>query len=85
MELPYAGLQRLCEPTADRLVDLDAFQQDALETVFGRAGGTPPDRFFVGMTALALVASAARVNPLMWVVDDTQWLDRASVQTIGCA
>ncbi len=83
MELPYAGLQRLCEPIADHLVDLDAFHQDALETVFGRAGGTPPDRFLVGMAVLGLVASAARVNPLMWMVDDAQWLDRASVQTIG--
>jgi DNA-binding CsgD family transcriptional regulator len=83
MELPYAGLQRLCEPITDHLVDLDAFHQDALETAFGRAAGTPPDRFLVGMAVLGLVASAARVNPLMWVVDDAQWLDRASVQTIG--
>jgi hypothetical protein len=74
MELPYAGLQRLCEPIADHLVDLDAFHQDALETVFGRAGGTPPDRFLVGMAVLGLVASAAGVNPLMWMVDDAQWL-----------
>ena len=35
------------------------------------------------MAVLGLVASAAGVNPLMWVVDDAQWLDRASVQTIG--
>ena len=83
MELPYAALQRLCEPITDRLVDLDPCHQDALETAFGRAGGTPPDRFLVGMAVLGLVASAARVNPLMWVVDDAQWLDRASVQTIG--
>ena len=39
--------------------------------------------FLVGMAVLGLVASAAGANPLMWVVDDAQWLDRASVQTIG--
>jgi DNA-binding CsgD family transcriptional regulator len=83
MELPYAGLQRLCEPIIDHLVDLDACHQAALETAFGRAGGTPPDRFLVGMAVLGLVASAASLNPLIWVVDDAQWLDRASVQTIG--
>ena len=83
MELPYAALQRLCEPIIDRLVDLDQCHQDALETAFGRASGTPPDAFLVGMAVLGLVASAAGVNPVMWVVDDAQWLDRASVQTIG--
>jgi len=82
MELPYAGLQRLCEPIIDRLGDLDPCHQDALETAFGRAGGTPPDRFLVGMAVLGLVACAARVHPLLWVIDDAQWLDRASVQTI---
>jgi hypothetical protein len=83
MELPYAGLQRLCEPIIEHLVDLDPCHQDALETAFGRAGGTPPDRFLVGMAVLGLVARAAGVNPLLWVVDDAQWLDRASVQTIA--
>jgi DNA-binding CsgD family transcriptional regulator len=83
MELPYAALQRLSEPIIDRLVDLDQCHQDALETAFGRAGGAPPDGFLVGMAVLGLVASAAGVNPVMWVVDDAQWLDRASVQTIG--
>ena len=84
MELPYAGLQRLCEPIIDRLVDLDPCHQDALETAFGRARVA---RRQIGSSSAwpcsGSSRAAARVNPLMWVVDDAQWLDRASVQTIG--
>ena len=83
MELAYAGLQQLCGPIIDRLADLPSPRQDALEKVFGLSTGTPPDRFLVGMAVLDLVAMVARGQPVMWIVDDAQWLDRSSVQTIG--
>ncbi len=83
MELAYAGLQQLCGPIIDRLADLPSPRQDALEKVFGLRTGWPPDRFLVGMAVLDLVGMVARGRPVMWVVDDAQWLDRSSVQTIG--
>ena len=83
LELAYAGLQQLCGPVIDRLADLPSPRRDALETVFGLRAGTPPDRFLVGMAVLDLVAMVARAQPVMWIVDDAQWLDRSTVQTIG--
>src|SRR4051812_23912377 len=80
MELAFAALQQLCAPMLDRLDRLPAPQQDALGVAFGlRAGGTP-DRFLVGLAALNLLSQVAEERPLVCVVDDAQWLDRASAQ-----
>jgi AAA ATPase-like protein len=80
MELAYAGLQQLCAPMLDRLDVLPGPQRDALGTAFGLSAGDPPDRFFVGLAVLSLCAEVARDRPLVCVVDDVQWLDRASVR-----
>jgi DNA-binding CsgD family transcriptional regulator len=83
MELAHAGLQQLCGPLLGRLSDLPTVHRNALETVFGLSTGPPPDRILVGVAVLDLVAVAAQEHPLMWIVDDAQWLDRSSIQTIG--
>jgi DNA-binding CsgD family transcriptional regulator len=83
MELPYAGLQQLCGSIIGHLHDLPAHHREALEKVFGLSTGAPPDRFLVGTAVLDLVATVAHEQPLLWLVDDAQWLDRASLQTIG--
>src|SRR6478735_7733358 len=82
MELAFAALQQLCAPMLDRLDRLPAPQRDALGVAFGlRAGGTP-DRFLVGLAALHLLSQVAEERPLVCVVDDAQWLDRASAQAL---
>ena len=83
MELAYAGLQQLCRPVLDRLEDLPAVHRNALEKVFGLRTGSPPDRFLVGMAVLDFIAMVAQAQPMMWLVDDAQWLDRSSIQTLG--
>jgi DNA-binding CsgD family transcriptional regulator len=85
MELAYAGLQQLCRPLVDRLPDLPALHRNALEKVFGLGTGPAPDRFLVGMAVLDLVGRVAQGQPLLWLIDDAQWLDRASIQTLGFA
>jgi DNA-binding CsgD family transcriptional regulator len=82
-ELPYAGLHQLCAPVLDRLERLPAPQRDALDTVFGRSAGPPPDRFLVGLATLTLLADVAEQEPLLCIVDDAQWLDQASAQILG--
>jgi DNA-binding CsgD family transcriptional regulator len=83
MELAFAGLQQLCASMLNRLERLPGPQRDALATAFGlRAGGTP-DRFLVGLAALGLLSEVAGDQPLLCVVDDAQWLDRASAQALG--
>ena len=83
MELAYAALHQLCAPMLDRLERLPAPQRDALGTVFGMSAGDAPDRFLVGLAALGLLSEVAEEQPLLCVVDDAQWLDRASAQALA--
>jgi DNA-binding CsgD family transcriptional regulator len=83
MELPFAGLHALCAPMLDRLERLPGPQRDALETAFGLSAGPPPDRFLVGLAVLTLLAEVAEERPLVCIVDDAQWLDRVSAQTLA--
>src|SRR5687767_4588312 len=77
MELAFASLHQLCGPLLDRLERLPAPQRQAVEIVFGVSPGGPPDRFLVGLAVLSLLSEAAEERPLLCVVDDAQWLDRA--------
>src|SRR4051794_17291641 len=83
MELAFAGLQQLCAPMLDRLECLPGPQRDALATAFGLRAGDTPDRLLVGLAALGLLSEVAGEQPLLCVVDDAQWLDRASAQALG--
>ncbi len=83
MELAFAGLHQLCAPMLDRLNRLPAPQWVALRTAFGFTVGPPPDRFLVGLAVLGLLSEVAGERPLVCVVDDEQWLDRASAQALG--
>jgi DNA-binding CsgD family transcriptional regulator len=83
MELAYSGLHQLCGPMLDRLDRLPIPQREALATVFGQSTGAAPDRFLVGLAALTLFAEMAEEQPLVCIIDDAQWLDRASAQILG--
>jgi DNA-binding CsgD family transcriptional regulator len=83
MELPFAALHQLCAPMLEKLQGLPAPQRDALEIAFGMSSGSAPDRFLVGLAVLSLLSEVAEVQPLVCVVDDEQWLDRASAQVLG--
>src|SRR3954470_14485475 len=83
MELAIAALQQLCAPMFDRLELLPAPQQHALRVAFGLHAGEPPDRFLVGVGALSLFSKVADEQPLLCVIDDSQWLDRASAQALA--
>ena len=83
MELAFAGLHQLCAPLLDGLVGLPERQGDALRIALGVSSGPAPDRFLVGLATLGLLAHSAEQQPLVCIVDDEQWLDRASAQVLG--
>ncbi len=83
MDLPFAALQQLLAPMLDRLDRLPVPQRDALRTFFGISPGKAPNRFFGGLAVLGLLADVAGQQPLICVIDDEQWLDRASAQVLA--
>ena len=83
MELAFAALHQLCAPVLDRLDAVPAPQRNALRVTFGIDAGPAPDRFLVGLAVLSLLAEVAAERPLVCLVDDEQWLDRASAQVLA--
>jgi DNA-binding CsgD family transcriptional regulator len=83
MEVAFAGLHQLCAPMLNRLGRLPDPQRDALGITFGLVAGRAPDRLLVGLAVLGLLAEVAREQPLVCVIDDAQWLDRASAQVFA--
>jgi DNA-binding CsgD family transcriptional regulator len=83
MELAFAAVHQLCAPMLDRLGRLPDPQREALEVAFGLSAGVPPDRFLVALAVLGLLSDATAEGPLLCVVDDAQWLDRASAQVLA--
>jgi DNA-binding CsgD family transcriptional regulator len=83
MELAFAGLHQLCAPMLERLECLPGPQREALRVAFGLSAGQAPDRFLVGLAVLGLLSELAGERPLICAIDDAQWLDRASAQTLS--
>src|SRR4051812_9895462 len=83
MELAFAALQQMCSPFLELRERLPPPQRDALGVAFGLDAGAAPNPFLVGLAILGLLSEAAEERPLLCVVDDAQWLDRASARALA--
>jgi len=82
-ELAFAGLHQLCAPMLGGLERLPEPQRQALSTAIGLGATGAPDLFLVGLALLGLISATAGERPLVCLVDDAQWLDRASARVLG--
>jgi DNA-binding CsgD family transcriptional regulator len=82
-ELAYAGLHQLCAPMFHLIARLPEPERGVLEIVFGMRTGPAPDRFRVSLALLRLLSEAAAERPLICVIDDIHWLDRASARILA--
>ena len=83
MAFDYAGVHQVVLPLIDCLEQLPGLQRATLDAVLGRSEHEALDPFLVGLAVLSLVAEAARVEPLLAVIDDAQWLDDESVVALS--
>ncbi|HEX6342061.1 ATP-binding protein [Umezawaea sp.] len=73
----FSGLHQLLRPVLRHVDGLPPAQAAALRGALGIADGTASE-FVVSAALVDLVAAVAAESPLLLVVDDLQWLDRAS-------
>jgi DNA-binding CsgD family transcriptional regulator len=82
MELAFAGVHQLCATMLDQAGELPDPQRGALETALGISSGPTPDRFLVSLAVLNLLSAVAETRPVLGLIDDAQWMDRASKQVL---
>ncbi len=82
-EVSFAGLNQLLLPLLDDLEPLPAPHRQALAVALGLGAGPPPHRLLVSAAVLGLLTRAAESRPVLVVVDDVPWLDRASTRVLG--
>ncbi|GIH92925.1 AAA family ATPase [Planobispora siamensis] len=81
-ELPFAALHLLLRSGLDRIDALPPAQAAALRGALGLGAAAPENRFLVGLATLSMLAELAGDGSLLCLVDDAQWLDRASLDTL---
>ncbi|WP_346119615.1 ATP-binding protein [Nonomuraea roseola] len=82
-EVSYAGLHQVLQPLFDDLPTLTPAHERALRVALGLGEGAAPGRLLVANAALMLLRQAAAPRPLLVVVDDIAWLDRASAVVLS--
>jgi hypothetical protein len=81
--LPFAGLHQLLRPVRERASRLREVQRAALDAAFGLTDGGPPEQFRIAMSVLDLLSDVATATPLLVLVEDAQWLDRATADVLA--
>jgi DNA-binding CsgD family transcriptional regulator len=84
-ELPFAGLHQLVRPCLGLLDRLPAPQEAALRSAFGLSADPVENPFLVALGLLSLLAEASESAPLVCLIDDAHWLDRASQMALAFA
>ena len=82
-DLAYSGLHQVLLPVFGQFERLGATHRDALNVALGYGDGPPPERLLVSTATLTVLLQAAAARPVLMVVDDLPWLDRASAGVLG--
>jgi DNA-binding CsgD family transcriptional regulator len=83
--ISYAALSQCVMPLAEHLEALARPHRSALSVALGLRSGTPAPPLVLASALLALFAQVASERPLLVVVDDLQWVDRASAGVLALA
>jgi DNA-binding CsgD family transcriptional regulator len=79
----FSGLNQVFLPLLGELPRLPAVHRNALNVALGFADGAPPSRLVVSNAALVLLRNTAIVEPVLVILDDLPWLDRASAGVLS--
>ncbi|MFD3457612.1 ATP-binding protein [Streptomyces sp. NPDC058691] len=82
-DVSYSGLNQLLFPLSETFGDLDDTHQEALRVALGFGSGASPNRLVVSSATLMLLRRLAAPDSLLLIIDDLQWVDRASAAVFG--
>jgi DNA-binding CsgD family transcriptional regulator len=83
VDLDFAGVQQLCRPIAGQAAELPEPQRRAICVAFGEEDGSVESEYLVALGVLNILADAAEHRPVVCLIDDAHWLDRASLVALG--
>ncbi len=81
--MSFAELNQVLYPLLDGLQQLNTLHGQALRVALGLSDGSPADQLVVSNAALGLLLQAAAASPVLVIVDDLPWVDRASAVVLG--
>lgn len=82
-DVSYSALNQLLLPLHADLDRLTPGPREALSVALGFGVGPAPDALLVCNAALLLVTAVAVDTPVLLLIDDVQWVDRASAVALG--
>nr|WP_168515643.1 LuxR family transcriptional regulator [Streptomyces sp. S1D4-11]QIZ00754.1 AAA family ATPase [Streptomyces sp. S1D4-11] len=82
-DVSYSGLNQILFPLRGAFDCLDGPHRDALSVALGFGSGSPPHRLTVCNATLFLLHRLAADQPLLLIIDDLPWIDRASAAVLG--
>ncbi|MDN3028537.1 LuxR family transcriptional regulator [Streptomyces sp. S.PB5] len=84
-DVSHAALHQALLPLSGDFSVLGDEQATALRVALGFEVGPVPDRFLLSSAVTMLLRRTAADTPLLLVIDDVPWLDRASAAVLGFA
>ncbi len=82
-DLGFYTLTTLLQPVRSRIAELDPGQRDAVARMLGLEDGSVSDQLRNYNAVLALLRLVAAKAPLLLLVDDVHWADRASTAVLA--
>ncbi|MFE6888486.1 AAA family ATPase [Streptomyces sp. NPDC057694] len=82
-DISYAALNQILLPLQGLLGRLGSPGREAVSVALGFGAGPAPERLVVCAGVLDLLRAAAEDGPVLLVVDDLPWVDRASAAVLG--
>lgn len=84
-DVSFAGLSEIFRGASGTFTELSPTHRDALRVVLGLGQGAVPSTLMIANATLSALESFASRQPTMLLVDDLQWLDRASAVAVSFA
>jgi hypothetical protein len=82
-DVGFSGLHQALVPLVGEFQRLGPVHRQALSAALGFTDGAPPDRLDVFNASLTVIRGAPDAPPTLLIVDDVQWLDRATVGALN--